>query len=234
MQQVAYNRPLPPPSYSNSNGKRRGPSPAIALAAILMFALSGLLVGFAAGALTHKRTSTPTPDTKQDTRPVTTRTQTATQTTTTQKVQLGCPRIEASDGAEVANGSLSYTFAAQASDKSAGLCGPGNPVNAPGITCKLWLTKDDNPSKTLIPIIGSRLANVGTLALPMPGEVNHGLVFDSTTPQTQHCDAKGHATWKYGIAPSVHPGSYHLVVLTDWDGTYYSWSWANIGVKKNN
>ena len=230
MQQVAY-RPVPPPSYPNPNGKRRGPSPVIALTAIIMFALSGLLVGFAAGALTHRHPSTGKTDTTQVTHPVSTQTQAPTQTTTAQKVKLGCPIIESYDGTEIANGSISYTFAAQASDRSAGICGPGNPVHAPGITCKLWLTKGDKINETLNAILGSRLANVDTLAQSMPDEIEHGLAFD--TPQTQHCDEKGHATWKYRVDPSVHPGGYHLVVLTDWDGTSYSWSWANVELKKN-
>ncbi|MBV8822436.1 MAG: hypothetical protein JO123_06565 [Ktedonobacteraceae bacterium] len=231
MQQVA--RRLVPPRYPNSHGNKRGPSPVLALTAILMFAFSGLLIGFAVGALAHQHTPTQTANSNQNTHPLITQAQAPTQTTTTQTLQLGCPLIGSFNAAEIANGTASYNLSAQARDKSGGACGSGNAVHAPGITCKLWLTADDHINQTLKGITPSRLAKIDTLAQPMPNEVENALLFDPATPQTQLCDKQGHITWKYSINPSVQPGQYSLLVLTDWKGISSNWSWVYITVQQN-
>jgi hypothetical protein len=55
-----------------------------------------------------------------------------------------------------------------------------------------------------------------------------GLKFDSGTPQTRFSDEKGRMIWKYQISSSITLGEYNLVILTDWNGKYYNWDWANI------
>ncbi|MBV9689749.1 MAG: hypothetical protein JO202_08545 [Ktedonobacteraceae bacterium] len=232
MQQVA--RKLVLPSYPNPNDHKRGPSPVLALTAIFMFAFSGLLIGFAVGALAHRQAPpTQTADSKQNTHQLITQAQPPTQTTTVQKVELGCPLIGSFNASEIANGSVSYKLSVQVRDKSGGACGSGNPVHAPGITCKVWLTADDHINQTLKSITPSRLAKTDTLAQPMPNEVENGLIFDPATPQTQLCDEQGHITWKYSINPSVQAGPYSLLVLTDWKGVSSNWSWVYITVQKN-
>jgi hypothetical protein len=59
-----------------------------------------------------------------------------------------------------------------------------------------------------------------------------GLQFDSATLQTQVCNDQGQAKWNYTVSPSVAPGSYDLVVLTDWQGKSFIWSWFHITIKK--
>jgi hypothetical protein len=198
-----------------------------------MFAFSGLLIGFAVGALAHQHTPTQMAQSKQNAHQLITQIQAPTQTATIQAVELGCPLIGSYNTSEVANGSVSYKLSAQVRDKSGGPCGSGNPVHAAGITCKLWLTADDHINQTLKAITPSRLAKIDTLAQPMPNEVENGLLFDTATPQTQVCDEQGHITWKYSINPSVQPGAYSLLVLTDWKGTSSNWSWVYITVQKN-
>ena len=40
--------------------------------------------------------------------------------------------------------------------------------------------------------------------------------------------------WNYTVAQSVDPGTYYLMVLTDWDGVHFNWSWVNMTIKKAN
>jgi hypothetical protein len=83
------------------------------------------------------------------------------------------------------------------------------------------------------------LQNVNTIQKPLTGRAQdqsyqeiQALNFDTGTQQTQLSNVKGRVTWKYQVASSVAPGDYDLVVLSDWDGKYYNWSWANIEIKK--
>jgi len=34
------------------------------------------------------------------------------------------------------------------------------------------------------------------------------------------------------VATSVSPGAYYLVVLTDWKGLHFTWSWMLVTIKK--
>lgn len=130
---------------------------------------------------------------------------------------------------EVANDTTNYTLTLQATDQSNGQAS-GKPVHAPGITCKIWLTKDGHVNAN-VPI--DRLKAVDTLSQPFPKEEAGALTFfDPSTPQTQMCNNKGRATWNYKVASTVESGRYFLVVLTDWNGIHYNWSWVQIAVTK--
>jgi hypothetical protein len=204
----------------------------IAIVAMLLFAIAGLISGFAVGVFVHPgqhiqptgqtRLSKP-PPAKQSTTP-----------TPTPRVQhplpLGFPIILQSNSAAVADDNSAYTFTVQATDQSNGKRAAGNPIHGSSITCKLWLTKDGNVSSNMP---AERLKAVDSLSQPFPGEEAGSLdFFDSTTPQNQMCNAKGQATWNYKVATSVKPGLYFLVVLTDWNGVHWSWSWVAVRIKK--
>jgi len=123
-----------------------------------------------------------------------------------------------------------YTISVQVTDQSNGKA-VGNPVHASGITCKIWLTKDGNVNKNMPT---DRLKAADTLSSPFPKEESGSLdFFDTTTPQTQMCNAKGRATWNYKVTSSTAPGTYFLVALTDWNGIHYNWSWVQINVMKS-
>jgi hypothetical protein len=197
---------------------------------ITLFALSGLLVGFAVGAITRPqhKPSALTPTLSPVANP---QSQAASPTTqkTTQVLPLGYPMITQISSPEVADGATTYTLAAHPVDQSIDK-GHGKPVQAEGITCKIWLTKAENVTATLQDA-GDRLRNVTTLAQPLPKETENALLFTGGN-QTQNCSANGDTTWKYQVAQSVDPGVYNIVVLTDWAGQRYNWSWQHITISK--
>jgi hypothetical protein len=101
------------------------------------------------------------------------------------------------------------------------------PVHASGITCKIWLTKNGNVSPN---ITENRLQSISTLDQPFPKEAQGSLIFTSATPQTQMCK-NGQGNWSYQIAPTVKTGQYYMVILTDWNGIHYNWSWIAIKIQ---
>src|SRR5579863_5299028 len=125
---------------SANHGNASSPSQSIAIVAIILFALSGLVSGFAIGAFVHLPQS-PSANTgtsgktsliaKQS--PVSTRV-----THTIRTVPLGWPVIEYFNDMEIADGSTLYTFSAYPVDQSVDT-GHGKQVFASGITCKVWL-----------------------------------------------------------------------------------------------
>lgn len=232
MQQTMFR----PDLQSNKNGNSQ--SQKIIITAITLFALAGLLVGFAFGAITRPaKTVQVTPPIKAS--PIAGRTVTTQQTTPTvdvMQVGIGCPLVQGGYNAdETVTSASNYTFAAQIVDKSienTTACGRGKPLNAPNVKCKLWLTKDNNINDTLNHN-ADRLVHVDTIDQPMPQEVQDGLHFSDTTKQTQNCSTTGPTTWSYQLSPSLQSGKYNLVVLADWMGKRYNWTFRTINVEKN-
>lgn len=205
----------------------------IAVVAMLLFALSGLISGFAVGAFIrpalHNQSTNPN---SGETPPVKSQGATPTRTPRTQHpIPLGIPQVGPVSYTEASDDTTTYTTTLQVTDQSNGNTTPGKPVHAPGITCKIWLTKDGHVNANM-PI--DRLQAVDTLSQPFPKEKSAGLdFFDPSTPQTQMCNARGQATWNYKVPSTVEPGRYFLVALTDWNGIHYNWSWAQITVTKS-
>jgi hypothetical protein len=225
MQQVV-SRPGPNTTPGGGGNTR---SQTIIITAITMFALSGLMIGFAVGAFTRpQQTSLSTPR-QQTTAPAVGKTPTAVPTQVTQIIALGYPVIANISTAEIADGATSYTFSAHPVDQSIDQ-GHGKQVHASNITCKIWLMKDDNPLATLRGANG-RFHAIDTIAQPMPNEVQNALLFDGSQ-QTQPCSPDGETTWKYRVATSIDPGPYTLVVLTDWSGVRYNWFAATVEIKQ--
>ncbi len=199
---------------------------------MLLFAFAGLISGFAVGAFIRPgQHSQPPGQTRLPTPPPTNKLTTPTNTPHTQHpLPLGYPKILQVNYMAVADDNSAYTFTVQATDQSNGRRAAGDPMHQTGITCKLWLTKDGNVSANMPT---DRLKAADSLSQPFPHEEPGSLDFyDPSTPQTQMCNAKGQATWNYKVATSVEPGQYFLVVLTDWNGVHWSWSWAAVRIKK--
>lgn len=225
MEQISYNP-------AANMGRPRSPraSRGIIITAITLFAFSGLLLGFTAGALTRPKQAQTGTHNNDGLQPISQQTKTTqtTPTTTTAQIKLGCPLITTDNNSLQANNTVNYTLNVQAADKSA-VCLQGKPVHEAGITCKAWLIKaSDNPKE----LPADRLLAVDGLGQPLPHEIVNGLTFDPTTPQVQPCNAQGQGTWKYGVASSVNKGHYRLMVLTDWQGKFYNWSWVDVTVNK--
>ncbi len=196
----------------------------IATIAILLFALAGLISGFAVGAFVRpNQPHQATNSNKPINAPVQGKTGTQTPTPTVINPQLlGIPTIKSFQYSENADGTTNYTFTAQAVDKLQ------QPLHYAGITCKMWLTHDGKVNNNIPP---NRLKAVDTLAQPFPKEVVNALNFASTTPQVQSCTA-GQGNWNYSLSSSLDSGTYYLVVLMDWSGIHYNWSWSQIIIKK--
>ncbi len=205
----------------------------IATRAILLFALAGLISGFAVGAFVHLKPATGTThNTGSGTTPIAQNTRTPVITRTPTPVKLGWPVFtNPLPYTQIANDTTSYTIAIQIVDQS---IDPehGYPVRAAGITCKIWLTKDTNVSGNIQTGNDERLKSVDTINQPFPGEIIGAFNFDPNTSQTQLSNENGQVTWKYTVATSVDPGNYILVELVDWNGVHYQWIWKNIKIKK--
>ena len=202
----------------------------IAVVAILLFALSGLISGFAVGAFGHSKakTGTGTGPTGSKTTPITQITHTPVSTTTTEHVNLAEPVIKQGDYPyfQIANGSTSYTLSAQIINKNK------TPIQASDVTCKLWLTKDGDVNAILGADHYAIPRSIGTFQQPFPKEVVGAFNYIPPSQQTQPCAPTGKTTWNYTISQSVVPGTYNLVVLADWKGKSFQWSWVTIRINK--
>lgn len=234
MQQTIL-RPQPnmPPQ---SNG--RAQSSSVLMIALTLFALAGLMIGFAVGVFTHQKSAQTDTTNKGTSMPVVSQKATPQQSPVAQALPLGFPAL--SNGGttfvdtQTADGNTQYTVGAQAVDSN------NKPLHAAGITFKLWLVQRIPNHKTFMlannPSPAQTLTNITN---PIPGKVQDtnypeisGFTFTPTTAQVQTSDAQGQVTWKYTIAPSVPAGNYNLVILSDWAGKYYNWSWFNIQIQQ--
>jgi hypothetical protein len=223
---------------TSSPGSGRPQSPSIIFIALTLFALAGLLIGFAVGIFTHQHTATA----NNNKSPISTLPAHPKASATTQAVQavpLGCPKVIAlSAETQLADGTTPYSITEQAMRQIHGPCDPKNtPLQAANITFKLWLIQRI-PGGSLLAISGTPQQILTGIANTIAGKVGNqnfpeipGLTFDATTPQVQQSNAQGQVTWKYTIAPSVPDGKYDLVVLSGW-GQYYNWSWVDIDIQK--
>lgn len=213
--------------YGQGSNSLNQQSPKVALIAILLFAFSGLISGFAVGAFVHHKTGTThNNNTGTGITPIAQNTGTPVSTTAPEVVWLGEPKIQYPDiGTQRADGSTSYTLSTLIVDKS------DHPIQASDVTCKLWLTKDGNATAMLSANNYAVPKAIDAIQQPFQGEVVGGLTF-STTQQAQPCTPNGNTTWNYTISPSVDPGTYYLVVLADWKGKHYNWSWVIIKIKQ--
>jgi hypothetical protein len=204
----------------------------ITVIAILLFALSGLISGFAVGAFTHSkpRGSGTTIHAGSGTTPVTQITRTPVSTTGTENVNLDYPVIKSGVDYpyfQVANGSTSYTLSTLIINKSQ------NPIQVPDVTCKLWLTKNGDVNSVLRADRYAIPRAIDNIQQPFPEEVAGAFNYLAATQQVQPCKPDGKKTsWSYTISPTVNPGTYYLVVLADWKGKSFDWSWVQIVIKQ--
>jgi hypothetical protein len=204
----------------------------IAIVAILLFALSGLISGFAVGAFVHPKsqvgTGTGTSNTGSKTTTIAHATHTTVPTTTVEHINLDLPVIAQGDYSyfQIANGSTNYTFSSQIINKDK------NPIQAQDVTCKLWLTKEGDVNSILRADNYALLRSVDTIQQPFPKEVVGAFNYIAPSQQIQPCAPTGKTSWTYTISQSVDLGNYSLVVLADWRGKSFNWSWVNIIIKK--
>lgn len=210
----------------------------IIITAISLFALSGFMVGFAFGAFAHPKAEKRQPITQNHDIPIAAQQNLPTPSPTLQPQSLGCPDVEASAARMVADGQTSYQSTVQAKDQTGN---QGNacsdialekPIVADGITCRLWLTKAQDPSKDLLKA-SSQLQHPDQLSNPLPDEIQPGLLFDPSTPQVQPCK-QGQGSWKFTISSTLDSGNYFIMGLTDWQGKHYNWSWYLVTITNNN
>ncbi|HVB72773.1 MAG TPA: hypothetical protein VNE38_04380 [Ktedonobacteraceae bacterium] len=209
----------------------------IATFAILLFALSGLISGFAVGAFVHPKSGGTPNNNGTGITPVMQQTKTATASPTPVPVAFNFPGVSVDQGVQKADGTTTYTLHAYLTgvvDKN------GQPIHASGLTCKLWLVQRLNGK---LNISSDILKNINDIQNPIPGTIKNqsapvqeiqGLTFDAATQQVQACTTYDQVSWQYTISTSVEPGPYDLVVLFDWQGKHYNWSWENIDIKKAN
>ncbi len=236
MQQAQHN-----PNSRQTNGSNSR-STIIIILALLLFAISGLLSGFATGAFTRPKTpQTSQTNKNQNTGQAATvgpkKTQVAATTPIVQVLPLGCPAIEQFFTPEIADGTQQYTLSAYAKDQSVASCSDQNKrIKATGITFKMWLIHRIPKDKGLT-FVPATVLDPANLSNPITAQVEKDDTpevpgFTFSTPQVQQSDAQGSVTWHYTISPTVAAGDYDLVVFINWSGQHYNWTWRNIDIKK--
>jgi hypothetical protein len=197
----------------------------IIVAAIILFAVSGLMVGFTVGAFVRPAKQ-PTNNGNQTNLATTTSTTTPTTPTaiTTTNIPMAPPSLTLSPP----DGTQTYSVTMQAVDKN----DANKLITVDGITCRIWLVpqgNDPNPTPgTQLP--NDLLQHPENFNQPFPQEVQNALIFNPpTVTETQPC-VQGHAQWTFTISPSVAKGDYFLVGLTDWQGKNYNWRWVSLTV----
>jgi hypothetical protein len=202
----------------------------IATIAILLFALSGLISGFAVGAFVHPKaqTGTGTGATGSGTTPIVHATHTQGTTTGAGNVNLADPVIKQGDYpyTQIANGSTSYTLSALIVNKN------NTPIQASDVTCRLWLTRDGDVNSVLGADDYHIPRSIGTFQQPFPHETVGALNFIAPSQQVQFCAPNGKTSWTYTISPSIDAGTYYLVTLASWKGKSFNWYYVAIVIKK--
>ena len=203
----------------------------VVVTAILLFALAGLLSGFAVGAFVHPKshtgTGSGTGSTGSKTTPIAHTTPTQSITTNAEHINLKEPAIAPSYSSfQSADGNSNYTISAFIINKNS------TPIRATDVTCKLWLTKEENVSSILRAGDYALLRSIDTLQQPFPKEVTGVLNYIAPSQQIQPCAPTGMTSWSYTISQSAAPGTYSLVVLADWKGRSFNWSWVTISIQK--
>ncbi len=221
----------------------------IAVFAILLFALSGLISGFAVGAFVRPKIGgTSNNQGGNNITPIVQQTKTATPVATPRPVRITIHNRPSVSFVELENAST-YTVTAHLEnvvDKN------GQPIHADNLTCKLWLISrvPDNQGVDISSDVASNLAainqpitlqgaaSVNNLQDILPGvtypEITQSLIFDSATPQLHSCSTYGDVTWRYQVSTTVSPGKYTLVVLYDWSGKHWDWFWVDITIRQAN
>ena len=205
-----------PPSSGLSSQSRR-----IAIFAILLFGLSGLISGFAMGAFIRpKIPGVTTRNGNGITPPVSQGTSTTT-SPGSKNLSVAEPKLTAFTYIEIADGATQYTVSTVIRDEST-----NKPIQNTDVTCKLWLAKDFEHSNDLLKANNyAILTNVGDLQQPLSSEEQNALHFIAPSQQTKACTPQGNTSWTYTISPSVKSGSYYLFVVDDWKGKHFNW-WA--------
>jgi len=159
--------------------------------------------------------------------------------------ELGCPQADKSSSIyqslfQLADGNTTYTIASHATDKTGGKCTQANkPLHLAGVMFKLWLT-NRVPLHKILQLPTDALMHTEQLSQPITGkiddtdypEIANALQFDPNIKQLQPSNDQGQANWTYKLDPNLKDGDYSLVILSDWQGNLYNWSWFDIIVKK--
>ena len=243
MQQLA-SRPRPDLQVNNGGAPR---SQIVLIVALLLFSVAGLASGFSVGALTRSTQSSMQSNGKSIVaQPPANRTITPTPKPVVATVkELGCPQADKSSSIyqspfQLADGNTTYTIASHATDKTGGKCTQTNkPLHIAGVMFKLWLT-NRVPLHKILQLPADTLMHTEQLSQPITGkigdtdypEIANGLQFDPNIKQLQPSNDQGQANWTYRLDPDLKDGDYSLVILSDWQGNLYNWSWFDIIVKK--
>lgn len=219
----------------------------VAVFAVLLFALAGLISGFAVGGFVRPKIGgLGTTGSTNINNPIVQQTKTATPVATVRPQTIRVDSVDGYTFTEVANGTI-YTLTAHLKPV---LGANGQPVNATNLTCKLWLIPRV-PGNQGVYVPSDIARNVAAINQPftiqgatlpdlnpVPGvtyqEIPNSLTFTGGTQQTEPCATQGEVTWRYQVSPSATPGKYTLVVLYDWSGKHWSWYWVDITIKQAN
>lgn len=219
----------------------------VAVFAVLLFALAGLISGFTVGAFVRPKIGgIGSTNGNNINNPIVQQTKMATPVATVRPQTIRVDGVDGYTFSEVPSGTI-YTLTAHLKPV---LGGNGQPVNATNLTCKLWLIpRVPGNQGVYVPsdiarnvaginqsfaIEGATLPDLNPIPDVTYQEIPGSLTFTGGTQQTEPCATQGEVTWRYQLSSSVNPGNYTLVVLYDWSGKHWSWFWVDIKIKQAN
>src|SRR5947209_11969262 len=126
----------------SSSSELRTRSRRLAVFAVLLFGLSGLLSGFALGAFIRPKVPGITTSNRIGITPPVSQKASTTTTEQAPPLPIGFPVVDQITKVETANNTTSYTVSVHAVDQSIDQ-GHGKPLPAAGITCKIWIRSEE-------------------------------------------------------------------------------------------
>ena len=218
----------------------------IAVFAVLLFALAGLISGFTVGAFVRPKIGLPGSNGGNTNPGIVQQTKTTTPVAQPRPQTIRFEAVDNYEPREISNGTT-YTLTAHLKPV---LDANGQPVRATNLTCKLWLISrvPGDQGVYVPPDIARNVAGISqTFTIegatlpdlnPMPDvtyqEIPGSLTFTGGTRQTEPCATQGKVTWRYQISPSVPSGKYTLAGLYDWSGVHWTYFWVDITIKQAN
>jgi hypothetical protein len=199
----------------------------IAVFAVILFGLSGLISGFAVGAFVRPKLPGGIGSGGNGTTPSISQITSTAATKSKENVPVGQPNIKQYSSHEIADGTKTYSFSVEiVYDQTT------TPIRESDVICKLWLTQDLNGTTDFLNAHNYEvLTKIDQISQPFNHEFQGAFQFSPPSQQVQNCvPGGGLTTWNYTLSASVNPGIYYIFALADWQGKHFNWKAVEIRV----
>ncbi len=213
---------------TNSSRGKGGPGIA-AIAAMVFFAIAGLISGVTAGAFSRQTPMAQTTTSPKQNMTIPMQKSTVTPTATAVST---LPELQKLLDPKVLKIPDTLTAGTNNEVQIQAISGDGMPATRNDITCRLWLVKKAPTTDAEKATLENALRDVNNLNNPLPGEEANALQFDPQTAQVQRTDNQGMCDWKIQANQTLTANKYYFMYTTDWQGIRYRWSFFGFFIQK--